>query len=392
MSGKTSGRERTPRMAKRRRGAGALLGVLLLASLAGAALAVHYEALAAERAVALDRAAGRVFAGWVQAAHRATQAHAAAFEAALETQLGILLTVARLRALGAAPPDLPERPGRDAAMTLGAIPDGTARGVPMAFGVLEPRSRPTAMRAGALDAGLAALAPGGGTISGTSVMEAHRPAIEAALGRPLAADAIWVTADLGLRYRERALHRRAQPGRPRLNRMETVLRMAPSGAAGPADPARRNIADAGEVGAEDVEAGTDIAVGGDAEMGGRAATGDAIAATVEAGDVAAPALDVTAELVVGAALTDRLRADRVKATERLEAGALRSAGVLDAASLSAATSVAVDGAAAADAMAGERLRASGTLGAARGAAGGVYGPDAAIGVLTVGSCAGCEGE
>ena len=426
MSGKTDRRERKPRIPKRRRGAlrrlglrpmrlrplsgtsvsgprvpwigrhgrgaGALLGVLLLASLAGAALAVHYEARAEERAVALDRAAGRVFAGWVQAAHRATQAHAAAFEAALETQLGILLTVARLRALGAAPPDLPGQPGRDAAMTLGVIPDGTARGVPMAFGVLEPRSRPTAMRAGALDAGLAAVAPEGGTLSGTSVMEAHRPAIEAAIGRTLGAHALWVTADLGLRYRERALYRRTQPGRPWLNRMETGLRMAPPGATDPVDPARRDVVDAGDVGAEDVEIGADIAVGGDAEMGGRAATGDATAATVEAGDVAAPALDVTAELVVGAALTDRLRADRVKATERLEAGALRSAGVLDAASLSAATSVAVDGAAAADAMAGERLRASGTLGAARGAAGGVYGPDAAIGVLTVGSCAGCEGE
>ncbi len=420
MSRKTDKRERNPRMAKRRRGvyqgvplfrrlplwlmrlrpfsgtrvsrrgsdrrgAGALLGVLLLASLAGAALAVHYEARAVERAVALDRAAGRVFAGWVQAAHRATQAHADAFETALETQLGILLTVARLRALGAAPPDLPGRPGRDAAMTLGVIPDETARGVPMAFGVLEPGapSRPTAMRAGALDAGLAALAPGGGTL-----MEAHRLAVEAALGRPLAGDALWVTADLGLRYRERALHRRAQPGRPWLNRMETTLAMAPPGATDPADPARRDVEDAGDVAAEDVETGTDIAVGGNAGIGGQAEAGNAEAATVEAGDVAAPALDVAAELVVGAALTDRLKAGRVKATERLEAGAMRTAGVLDAASLS----VAVDGAAAADGLAGERLSVSGALGAARGAAGGVYGPDATIGVLTVGSCAGCEGE
>ncbi|MDD9990716.1 MAG: hypothetical protein OXP75_02860 [Rhodospirillales bacterium] len=376
-------------------GAGALLGVLLLASLAGAALAVHYEARAHEKAVALDRAAGRVFAGWVQAAHRATQAHAAAFEAALEAQLGILLTVARLRTLGTAPPDLPERPGRDAAMTLGVIPDGTARGgpgsspVPMAFGVLEPRSpsRPTAMRAGALDAGLAAVAPGGGAF-----MEAHRPAIEAALGRPLAADALWVTADLGLRYRERALHRRAQPGRPWLNRMETALRMAPPGAAGPAHPARRDVADAGEVDAEVVEIGTDIAVSGSADIGGQAEAGSARAAAVEAGDVAAPTLNVAAELVVGAALTDRLMADRVKATQRLEAGALRASDVLDAASLSAATSVAVDGGASANAMAGETLTASGELGAGAGAAGGVYGPDAAIGVLTVGSCAGCEGD
>ena len=376
-------------------GAGALLGVLLLAALAGAALAAHYEARGAERLLALDRAAGRVFAGWVQAAHRATQDHAGAFETALETQLGILLTVARLRALGAAAPDLPERPGRGAAMTLGVIPDGTARGVPgrspvpMAFGVLEPRapSRPTAMRGGALDAGLAALAPGGGTL-----MEAHRPAIEAALGRPLAAGALWVTADLGLPYRERALHRRAQPGRPWLNRMETGLRMAPPGATGPADPARRNVLDAGDVGAERAEIGTDIGVGGNAEIGGGAATGDATARTVEAGDIAAPGLEVTAELVVGAAVTDTLAAGRVKATERLEAGALRTAGLLDAASLSAATSAAVDGGAAADEVAGEKLTASGMLGAAGGAAGGVYGPDATIGVLTVGGCAGCEGE
>ena len=65
------------------------------------------------------------------------------------------------------------------------------------------------------------------------------------------------------------------------------------------------------------------------------------AATVEAGDLAAPTLEVTAELVVGAAVTGALAAGRVKATERLEAGALRAAGVLDAATLSAATAVAV---------------------------------------------------
>ena len=386
---------RVPWGGRCRRGAGALLGVLLLASLAGAALAAHYEARGAERLLALDRAAGRVFAGWAQAAHRAAQDHAGAFETALQVHTGVLLTVARLRALGAAPPDLPERPGRDAAMTLGVIPDGSAGGVPgrplvpMAFGVLEPRSpsRPTAMRAGALDAGLAALAPGGGTL-----MEAHRPAIEAALGRPLAPGALWVTADLGLPYRERALHRRAQPGRPWLNRMETALRMAPPGAAGPADPARRDVLDAGDVGAEAAEIGTDIAVGRNADIGGGAATGDAAAATVEAGDIAAPTLAVAADLLVGAAVTGALAAGRVKATERLEAGALSTAGVLDAASLSAATAVAVDGTAAAGGLAGEKLRVSGELGAGRGAAGGVYGPDATIGVLTVDSCAGCEGE
>ena len=386
-------------------GAGALLGVLLLAALAGAALAAHYETRAAERVQALDRVAGRVFAGWVLAAHRATQDHAVAFETALETQLGILLTVARLSALGVAPPDLPEGPGRHAAMTLGVIADGTAgwrpggsgsspvpgrSPVPMAFGVLEPAasSRPSAMREGALEGGLAAVAPGGGTL-----MDAHRPAIEAALGRSLGADALWVTADRGIRYRERALHRRAQPGRPWLNRMETALEMAPPGAADPADPARRNIAGAGAVDAESAAIGTNVAVGGTAGIGGRADAAGLRAKTVEAGDLAAAALAVTADLVVGAAVTGRLAAGRVTAAGRLEAGAVRSTGALDAAALSVAGAASVQGAAAAQGIAGEKLDVAQSLSGTGTAAGGVYGPDATIsGLLTVGSCAGCEGE
>lgn len=378
------------RRSRRGRGAGALLGVLLLAALAGAALAAHYETRASERVQALDRAAGRVFAGWVHAAHRAAQTHADAFEAALETQVGIVLTVARLSALGASPPELPGRPGRHAAMTLGVIPDGTARRTPMAFGVLEPAagSRPTAMREGALEAGLAVVAPGGG-----SLMEAHRPAIEAALGRSLGADALWVTADRGIRYRERALHRRAQPGRPWLNRMETTLEMAPPGAADPADPARRHVNGAGAVDADSAEIVTDVAVGDTADIGGRADAAGLRAETVEAGDLAAATLHLTAELVVGAAATDRLAADRVTAAGSLEAGAVRSTGALDAAALSVAGNAAVEGVAAAQGIAGEKLDAPETLSGSWTAAGGVYGPDATIsGLLSVGSCAGCEGE
>ena len=385
-----------PWRGRRDRGAGALLGVLLLAVLAGGALAVHYEAREAERGLALDRAAGRVFAAWVTAAHRATQAHADAFETALEVQVGLILTVARLRALGSAPPGLPERPGRHAAMVLGAIPDGTARGVPgrspvpMAFGVLEPgaSARPSAMREGALEAGLAALAPGGGTL-----MEAHRPAIEAALGRTLAPGALFVTADRGLRYRERALYRRAQPGRPWLNRMETDLTMAPPGTVDPADPARRDIAAAGDVGAHAVEIGTEVAVGGDADVQGRADAAGMTAETIEAGALEAAGLAVSADLVVGAAVTGRVRAGTVKATGRLEAATLRTAGRLDAAALSVAGRATVAGTAAAKAIAGERLSVADEVGAKTTAAGGVYGPDAHIaGLLTVGSCAGCEGE
>ena len=281
-------------------------------------------------------------------------------------------------------------------MVLGVIPDGTARRVPgrspvpMAFGVLEPAppARPSALRAGALDAGLAALAPGGG-----SLMEAHRPAIEAALGRSLAADALFVTADRGLRYRERALYRRAQPGRPWLNRMETALAMAPPGTVDPADPERRHIADAGAVSAKAAAVGADVSVGGNADVGGRADAAGMTAETIEAGDVAAPRLGVSADLLVGAALTGPLVAASVAAARRLEAGGLRTAGTLDAASLSVATTAAIEGATAADGLAGETLSVSGDLGADRAAAGGVYGPDAHIsGLVTVGSCAGCEGE
>ena len=373
-----------------RYGAGALLGTMLLAVLAGGALAVHYETREAERAQALDRAAGRVFAVWVQAAHRATQAHADAFETALETQVGILLTVARLRALGAAPPGLPERPGRNAAMALGVIPDGGGRRVPMAFGVLEPdaASRPSAMREGALETGLAALAPAHGPL-----MEAHRPAIEAALGRSLGADALWVTADRGIRYRERVLHRRAQPGRPWLNRMETTLEMAPPGATDPADPARRNIAGAGGVSGWTAEIGDGVTVGGTADIGGRADAGGVRAETVEAGDLAGAAFRVTADLLVGAAVTGALRAGSVKADGELEAASLPTTGVLGAAALSAAGDAAIEGAAAVQGIAGETLGIAQGLVSRRTAAGGVYGPDATIsGLLTVGTCAGCEGR
>ena len=372
------------------RGAGALLGVLLLAALSGAALAAHYEARETVRVQSLDRAAGQMFAAWVQAAHRATQVHADAFEAALETHTGILLTVARLRQLGAAPPGLPAEPGRNAAMALGVIPDGSGRPVPMAFGVLEPAqgARPSAMREGALEAGLAAVAPSGGPL-----MNAHRPAIEAALGRSLGADALWVTADRGLRYRERVLHRRAQPGRPWLTRMETALAMAPPGTTDPADPARRNVSGAGAVDAETVEIGIDVAVGGQADIGGRADVAGVTAETVEAGDLAGAALRVSAELVVGAAVTGALEAGSVTASGGLEAANLRTDGALDARALSAAGNATVQGASAVRNVAGETLGIAEEMGSGQTAAGGVYGPDAAIaGLMTVGSCAGCEGE
>ena len=179
-----------------RRGAGALVAVLLLAALAGTGLAVHYAAQHAARQVASSFEAGRVFGEWVLAAHRASQEHG--FALRLQTEPAFVLTPAALRALGAVPPGLPERAGRDATFTVGIVDDG--RGTPgnppvaMAFGVLEP-ARPEAapaLRSGAVAAGLAALAEAG---SAETAMAAHVPAIETALGRPLAADGLYVTAD-----------------------------------------------------------------------------------------------------------------------------------------------------------------------------------------------------
>ena len=399
--GRQERRERDPRMPRRRRGAlrsrrfrgaGALLGVLLLAALAGAALAAHYETRAAERVQALDRAAGRVFAGWMQAAHRATQAHADAFETALETQVGIVLTVARMSALGAAPPDLPERPGRHAAMTIGVMRDGTAAAD--ADGV---------RRAGARCL-VASHGDARGRAGGGPRGRGARPAVlswrrtgrrsRRRWGGAWARDALWVTADLGIRYRERALHRRAQPGRPWLNRMETTLEMAPPGAADPADPARRNIAGAGAVDAELAEIGADVAAGGDADGGrprgcGGAEGGDGRGGRSRGGHARGERRSRGGRRSV----TDRLAADRVTATGSLEAGAVRSTGALDAAALSVAGAASVQGATAAQ---GGRRRESrrGAVAERNGtAAGGVYGPDATIsGLLTVGSCAGCEGE
>ena len=56
-----------------RRGAGALVAVLLLATLAGTGLAAHYAAQHAARQTAQAFEAGRVFAAWVLSAHRASQ-------------------------------------------------------------------------------------------------------------------------------------------------------------------------------------------------------------------------------------------------------------------------------------------------------------------------------
>ena len=377
------------RVRKHTCGAGALLGVLLLAAFAGTALTLHYEARGIVRGQALDRAAGRVFAAWFQAAHRASQDQAATFAQTLQNGNAIILAPARLRALGTAPPGLPGAPGRNARFAFGVIADGTPRGVPMAFGVLEPSldggaAHGVAIREGALAAGLAGLE----SIGGGALMAPHLPAIEAVLGRPLGPDALYVTGDHGLRYLEQALYRRAQPGRAYLNRLETALDMS---SADPANPAGRNIVAAGPVTARAAGLSGAAQIGGnavvdDAVMAGRLATAD-----LSARELGGAALTVSADLIVGHAVTGVVSAASVKAAGRLDAGGLSTAGTLSARTLSAATAVAVAGeAAVTGTFDGEETSVSGALQAGGIAARAAHGPQARIdGLMTVGSCGGC---
>ena len=377
------------RVRKHTCGAGALLGVLLLAAFAGTALTLHYEARGIVRGQALDRAAGRIFAAWFQAAHRASQDQAAAFAQTLKDGNAIILTPARLRALGAAPPGLPDAPGRNATFSFGVIADGTPRGVPMAFGVLEPApdggaAHGVAMREGALGSGLAGL----DSVGSGALMAPHLPAIEAALGRSLGPGAFLVTGDHGLRYLEQALYRRAQPGRAYLNRLETGLDMS---SADPANPSDRNIVAVGAV------TGRAADFSGAAEIGGNAVVDDSVSAQrlvtadLSARELGGAALTVSADLIVGHAVTGVVSAASVKVAGRLDAGGLSTAGILSARTLSAATAVAVAGeAAVTGTFDGEETRVSGDLQAGGIAARAAHGPQARIdGLMTVGSCGGC---
>ena len=360
-------------------GAGALVAVLLLAALAGTGLAAHYAAQHAARQVASAFEAGRVFGEWVLAAHRASQEQD--FAARLTVQRSFVLTPAELRGFGAVPPGLPERAGRDAVFAVGIMDDGRGQAgfppVAMAFGVLEPARTEAApaLRSGAIAAGLAALAEAG---SVETVMAAHVPAIEGALGRSLAPDGLYVTADAGLRYADAVLYRRPQPGRPGLSRMETAL-----------DAGGHDVT--GIVNAD----GFTASVAGDAEAGGSGSvTGDAgatglEAGSLEAGALGAASLTVSVDLVIGRAVAGPVSAGSADVAGRLEAASATAAGTLTAETLAVAGTTSVSGPSSTQSLAGETLTASGTMRAGRISSTGLHGPDASIDALSVGSCGGC---
>ncbi len=275
-------------MFRRFRGSAEVFGVLLLMTLAFAFLAHHHRERVATAIAERDEAAGRLLAAWFLAAHRTVQ------EGTWPRLSGELL-----------PRDVAAPPGLkpDRRIRLGLIDDGN--GVAMAFAVFTPRGGEAVrqVRVGALEGGLSRLEEAG--IS-SGPMARHQAAIETALGTSLAPRALYLTADAGLRWRNGILHRRAQPGRPWLNRMEESL-----------DAGSFAIGDALRIRSRAVTSS------GSAEAGSTRVTGSLGAASLDGVRLATAGFEAT-RLVID---TD------------LSVGALAARGALGAASAGAVTSL-----------------------------------------------------
>ncbi len=404
-----------------RLGAGALLSVLLLMTAAAVLLGFYYTERAEAQLRAESREAGRVFAFWFQAAHRAsmeTDCNAVAPATNCRARLAggaFVLTPAELKGLGVEPPGLPPTAGRGVAFSVGIIDDGA--GVPMAFGLAEPEAwaNTASLREGALEGGLAAIEEVSG--SGTQ-MEVHRPAIETALGRSAAATGFFVTADGGVRYDDRVVYRRAQPGHSRLNRMETALS---AGGCGPAADEPCDLVNGGRVAAEEVIVTPDAAapeastVGGKGSVATRMESGslDVVGACSDADGeqvlcsdpestgtavpdsglftavkVSGPELTVVQDLAVGSAVSAGVSTVDMGVSRHVEADTV-AATTMTAQDATAENSVNITGTSTVGTLSGSTLELSGSMETGAAGPGNLYGPAANIGTLTVGSCAGC---
>ena len=361
---------------RRERGAALLLALLVTIGLLGAGLLMYYEARLEAQTRALDREAGRLFAAWVLAAHRAGQTHD--WRSRLASSAGAFtLTPGELRALGAAPPWWRGGVGRGVSFSVGLMDDGTGRGVAMAFGVLEAgsvRARSPA-RLGAVEAGLAGLAVAGGP---ATPMRAHEPLIEQALGEPLTPGALYVTADTGVHYRDRALYRRAQPGLAYLNRMETAL-----------DASLEDVTGAGALAGASLRAQTARIEGMAALDGGVEASG-VEAASFAVGGLDATELTLSDGLTVGGLRALTIDAGAVNASGRVDARSFDTPGTLEAVRVSGVR-VEIGGNTAVTVMlSGEMVDAGSTLEAVDIDVRGVSAPVGDVsGAMTVGSCSGC---
>ena len=332
------------------RGAGTVTTAVLVTALAGVFLATWHAAENERIGAALDREAGRLWAGWFVALHRSAQ-QGLVPAAVWSPGNAVEVTTAQIASWGAAPPGLLGGGLTDAGMRFGVLDDGS--GVAMAFAVLTPGAGwPDNMRRGALQAGLADVAESGPVGGSASAMASNEGAIAAVLGTALDDGSLFVTADWAVARPDSVLHRRAQPGRADLSRMQAALSFDTGSGivgAGAIEGGSTSITAAVEVGA-----GT--ALSGDAGVGGTL--------TATAG------LDVDRGLVA-AALT---------VSGSLTAGEAKGSGSL------AAGSLAVD-----QALTGGTIGVTGALGAGSLDAGSHASASTAgiSGSLTVGSCSGC---
>ncbi len=407
----------TARLTRRlSRGAAELFGVLVLAALAGAVLTAWTLAERERQVTAARETAGHVAAAWLQATHRSTME--TDWSAAVAAG-GALVTPASLVTAGHAPPGLPAAQ-RPLTMTLGVIGDGATPPVAMAFLVVTPDSvsASAALHRGLIDAGVIAVEYAAGPAGS---MARHRPAIEALTGA-LDTAAFFVTADT-LSHQAGAVYRRAQPGRPWLNRMESDLDLAghaiTAGAAlfagaidpldaaiDPLDPATwpgvttssTSVTSTAGVVADpaDLLAGTTTLDPARAPWAPGVASLDAAAAarlgTLEAASIAASSgLSVTGDLLVGSLVTPAALISRAAAVT----GGLQAASIQAAALTAQNTTVGGDATitgtlATTAATAGGTLIAPTIETATITATGGVYGPSLRItGRLTASACNGC---
>ncbi|MCE2518381.1 MAG: hypothetical protein J4G15_00925 [Alphaproteobacteria bacterium] len=346
-----------------RRGSAELFGVLLLMALAFTVLAHYHRDRVTTALAERDEAAGRLLAAWFLAAHRTVQ----------EVSWPQVPGVGGHELLAQ---DVVAQEGlkTDGRIRLGLIDDGN--GVAMAFAVFTPR-RGEAMRlvrSGAIDGGLSRLEEAGIT---SDPMARHLAAIEAVLGGPLEPRALYLTADAGLRWRNGLLHRRPQPGRPWLNRMEGNL-----------DAGSFAIRDASAVRAGAVR-GSRSGAAGSANV-----TGSASAASLEGGKLASASLEASGlsidrDLSVGRlAASGTVTADRATADTSL-LGASLEADEVTAQTLVAGAGVAVTGGAALKDVAAGSLDTRTIRGPSLDT-GRLFGPLLDVtGTLAVDRCSGC---
>ena len=346
------------------RGSAELFGVLLLMAVAFAVLAHHHRERVTAALAERDEAAGRLLAAWFLAAHRTVQE-------------GTWPQVPGVSGSELLPGDVVTPPGlrRDGRIRLGLIDDGN--GVAMAFAVFTPRGGEAMrqVRSGAIDGGLSRLEEAGVT---AGPMARHRAAIEAALGSPLEPHALYLTADAGLRWRNGVLHRRPQPGRPWLNRMEGGL-----------DAGSFSIRDASAVRAGAVASSRSVTAGS-ANVTGSAGAASLDGGRLDAAGLEAPRLRIDRDLSVGrlAARAKVTAAGATAVTNLL--GAALEADDLTAQRLVSGAGVTVTGGAAWRDVAAGRLDARGVRVPALDT-GRLFGPRLRVtGTLAVDTCRGCR--